>query len=403
MIIKGKSRGNGGQLGPYLLTPGQNEDIRVVEIRGVSATNVPAAVVEMDALAQGARTKKSLYHASINTPPDERLTDEQRIIAADRLEAALGLAGQPRVIVVHEKKGRVHCHVVWSRIDLDRMAAISDSNNFAKHEAVARELEREFGLRRVQGVHAEREGKARPKRTPSYGEMQQSVRSGLTPQEVTAKVTEIWRGTKTGSAFAIALWENGFVLARGDRRDFVIVDPYGEIHSLARRIEGARVKDVRARMADLDPAYLPSITEARKMQRDRLARQTERGDGISQGRARDKAAPEANPGRSHGTHERPGSAAQISQGVGNSVGSILDGIASVFERGLSGDGISQSDQEREARQDAPREFKPELSVLTDEEDRSKRRQELLREFGRELENEREADFERTRERERRGR
>lgn len=69
-------------------------------------------------------------HASINTRADERLPPEQRMQAIDRLEKDLGLTGQPRAVVVHEKEGREHCHVVWSRIDLDKMRTISDSHNF---------------------------------------------------------------------------------------------------------------------------------------------------------------------------------------------------------------------------------------------------------------------------------
>jgi hypothetical protein len=269
VIIKGKSRGNGLQLGRYLLTKGQNEDLRLIEIRGVAATNVCDAVIEMDALALGTRTEKGLYSASINTPPEERLTDEQLAIAVDRLEAELGLTGQPHVVVLHEKKGRQHCHVVWSRIDLDRMAAISDSNNYAKHEKVARELEREFGLRRVQGAHAERDGQERPERTPSHAEMLQSDRTGVTPKEAKAQVTELWRSTDSGRAFAAALEDNGWILARGDRRDFVVIDPTGGVHSLARRVEGAKAKDIRERMGDLDPSQFPNIEEAKGIQQDR--------------------------------------------------------------------------------------------------------------------------------------
>ena len=107
------------------------------------------------------------------------MTDEQRAYAIDRLEAEMGLIGQPRVVVVHDKKDREHCHIVWSRIDLDRMAAISDSHNFRKHEQVGRELEREFGHERVQGAHVERDGKERPARTPSHSEMLQADRTGV--------------------------------------------------------------------------------------------------------------------------------------------------------------------------------------------------------------------------------
>jgi hypothetical protein len=37
------------------------------------------------------------------------MTDEQRMYAIDKLEAALGLTGQPRVVVIHEKEGHEHC------------------------------------------------------------------------------------------------------------------------------------------------------------------------------------------------------------------------------------------------------------------------------------------------------
>ena len=269
MIIKGKSRGNGAQLGKYLVTQGKNEHIRVIEVRGVVAEDVPGAVYEMDALSLGARTEKGLYHAQINARAEERLTDEQWAIAVDRLEDKLGLTGQPRVVVVHEKEGREHCHVVWSRIDLDRMAAISDSNNYRKHEEVARSLEKEFGHERVQGAHIEREGKERPARTPSHSEMLQADRTGVSPAAARALMTELWRETGNGQEFKQALEEKWWVLARGDRRDFVAIDSAGGSHSITRRIDGAKAADVRERFADIDPASLPSVAEAKKLQRDR--------------------------------------------------------------------------------------------------------------------------------------
>lgn len=274
MIIKGKARGNGAQLGRYLVTKGENESLRVIEIRGVVASTVPGALLEMDALAQGARTKKPIYSASINTPAEERLTDEQRLIAVERLEKALGLSGQARVIVLHTKpdrdgKLREHCHIAWSRIDLDRMAAIPDSKNYHTHEKVARELEREFGLRPVRGVHAERDGQARPERTPSHAEMLQTERGAASPQDAKSLVTELWRRTDSGTAFKAALEDKGWILAQGDRRDFVVVDPGGGTHSLARRVEGAKAKDIRARMDDVDRDALPTVAQACQIQIER--------------------------------------------------------------------------------------------------------------------------------------
>ena len=288
MIIKGGARGNGAQLGRYLVTPGQNERIQVIEVRGTVAGDVPGAVREIDAVSLCTRCTKPLYHASVNTPATERLTPEQRAIAVDRLEAALGFTGQPRVVVVHEKQGREHTHIVWSRTDIERERAIPIDHNFRKHELVARELEREFGHARVQGAHIEREGRARPKRTPRHYELHQAARGGMKPDRCDAGIiTEIYQRSDSGRAFAKGLAEAGFILARGDRRDFVVIDAQGGTHSLARCIEGATAKDVRARLADLDPRTLPSVQEAKQIQRARQAPGLDRANEQPRGRAQD--------------------------------------------------------------------------------------------------------------------
>jgi hypothetical protein len=172
-------------------------------------------------------------------------------------------------VVQHVKDGREHVHVVWSRIDLENNRAIPDSHNYRKHEEVARELEREFGHARVQGAHVEREGKERPARTPSREEMQQAGRTGLDPKAIKAEVTALWEKADSGKAFANALEASGYALARGDKRDFILVDQAGETHSLARRIDGAKAAEIRAKMADVDQGKLPDAQAAKAMQAQR--------------------------------------------------------------------------------------------------------------------------------------
>ena len=179
------------------------------------------------------------------------------------------LTGQPRAVVAHVKEGRAHVHIAWSRIDGETLRAIPDSFNYLRHELVARELEDEFGHRRVQGAHIGKNGD-RPDRTPSHAEMQQAGRSGLDPRQAKAQLTEIWNRTDSGKAFCAAAEEQGWAMARGDRRDFVLVDLTGEPHSLARRIDGAKAKEIRARMGDVDAASLPSVEEAKALQRERF-------------------------------------------------------------------------------------------------------------------------------------
>ena len=382
MIIKGTSCAGASRLATHLTRTDTNERAEVKELRGVVAEDLLGALREMEAVAAGTRTSKPFYHGSINTKDNERLSDEQRMQAIDRLEEKLGLTGQARVVVVHEKEGREHCHIVWSRIDLDRMAAISDSHNYRKHEEVARALEKEFGLERVQGAHVEREGKKRPDRTPSHREMLQAERTGLTTQHAKALLTGIWLTTNNGKEFQAALAEKGWMLARGDRRDFVAIDRNGGVHSIARRIDGAKAADVRQRFADLDPRDLQSVAEAKQIQRGPREQHKEKArdrDGMVTPRGREARANAAEQPRERGRAVR--SAGGVASKIGGSVFSALMGEKPVPK-------VKESDVVKRAKDAATP---------------SQRRQELMRQLSREVpqETERDAEYEIDKGRERR--
>jgi hypothetical protein len=97
--------------------------------------------------------------------------------------------------------------------------------------------------------------------------MLQAERTGLSTAHAKALLTGVWLTTKNGKEFQASLAEKGWMLARGDRRDFVAIDAKGGVHSIARRIDGARAADVRERFADIDPRDLKSVAEAKQVQR----------------------------------------------------------------------------------------------------------------------------------------
>jgi hypothetical protein len=269
MIIKGKSRSGPAALAKHLLNAEANEQVTVLDISGTVSKDLRGALIEMDAYALGTRCVKPLYHAAISPEPPHKLTARQRAIAVNTLELELGLWGHSRAIVIHEKHGREHIHVVWSRIDTDRMRSVSDSHNYRQHELVARKLERQFSHERVQGAHVERDGVDRPDRTPSRAELRQEERTGIKGEDVKEEITEAFKASDTGAAFQVAIEDRGYLLAKGDRRDFVIVDRAGGIHSLARRIDGVKAAHLREFMSDIDRANLPGAEQAREAQIER--------------------------------------------------------------------------------------------------------------------------------------
>jgi hypothetical protein len=277
VIIKGQSRAGAAELAAHLQRVDTNERMEVIEVRGTIAHDLEGALHEMEALSSGTRCKNPLYHASINVPIHERLGMEHWQQAVDRLEEKLGLAGQPRAVVMHEKFGREHIHVVWGRVRAETLVAIADSHNYLKHEMVARELERAFGHERVQGAHAERDGAPRPERTIAHAERQIAERTGIDPQAVKAEITALWRAAAGPEAFLAALERAGYRPALGARRQYVVMDQAGTVHSLARRIDGMRAAHLRRAFAAVPPARFPAVASLGRAPQAEAALPTEPG------------------------------------------------------------------------------------------------------------------------------
>jgi hypothetical protein len=263
MILKGNQRAGGDDLASHLMNLYDNDAMELAEIRGTLAQDLHGALSEFEAHAAGTRCKQPLYSLSIN--PSEPMTRQQYMAAIGRIEDRLGLHGQPRAIVFHVKAGREHCHVVWSRIDTKSMRAVQLSHDHQKLRSLARELGWQFGHELPDGLArnrgAERFGADSGIRT---GEQAQADRSGLPARDRRAAITAAFRQSDSAQSFINALWASGYHLARGDQRGFVVVDSAGHVHSLSRQIDGARAKDIKAKLAPLTPEDLPGVKETRK-------------------------------------------------------------------------------------------------------------------------------------------
>ena len=240
-----------------------NARAEVVEMRGLLAADLPTGLREMQAIAAQSRSRGNfLYQANINPRAGEVLSAAQWREAADILEKSLGLSGHQRIIVEHEKAGRVHRHCVWNRVDTATLRVADMGGNYRIHAATARELEKRFGLMPTPAQAAP----DRP-RAPELWEHRAAERSGIDPTALKSELTALWRGADSGQGFAAALAARGYILAKGDRRDFCIVDQSGTAHSLARRLDGVKAAQIREFMGDIDRDSLPTVAEARALQR----------------------------------------------------------------------------------------------------------------------------------------
>ena len=231
----------------------------------IQGTNqIKSAIFEWQALVENlTRSKKGFYAAEINTNPKDRpLTTKEWIKAADILEAELGIEGQPRMIVLHEQKGRTHIHVLWQSTYVDEKKIFDDSQNYEKHEFAARLIEKEYDLKRVIGPHTREPDEPRPEPKFNKKENQKAKLSGLDPAARKAEITELFEQSDSGRAFVAALEDKGYHLARGDLKPiFMVVDPYGHEFDLTRTIKGRRKKEINAFLHPLKPEQLMSVDE----------------------------------------------------------------------------------------------------------------------------------------------
>lgn len=321
-MITGATRGGGGRKLADHLADVKHHNVETVmgATRGLGATEIRAALRELDAGAAGGRTDRHAYHLHMNPGPAEAWTDDTRREAWAKLETEMGLADAPfvevrhvtwrtlepgddldRVRAVHgaeamrEKDGRhqvlmAHEHRVYD-LTRDDGSVIDTSNDYARREKLGRVFEHDHGFDLVPGRHNravavwlddERPDVAaairaagltdspRPQASISPRARAQAERTGVDPRTVGATVLAAWAASDGGTAFAAALREQGLILAMGTKAA-VVVDGAGGVHPLARilgkesKIAGDRITaaDVSARLSGLDlPRHDPAAAQA---------------------------------------------------------------------------------------------------------------------------------------------
>ena len=97
------------------------------------------------AIPEQCRTKKTVFHCSLNPHPDEKLSDETLVKIAKEYMEALGYGKQPYIVFKHNDIAREHIHIVSLRVDC-RGRKINDKFEKRRSKKITDALERKFGL-----------------------------------------------------------------------------------------------------------------------------------------------------------------------------------------------------------------------------------------------------------------
>ena len=306
-MVKARAGQGGPALARYLME-GKNEHAELLELRNMDAPSLQAALFDMDRLAGESRQCRAhALHVQMRAAPGERLSADHWREACDRYAEAFGMEQhQAAVILHHQPDGATHAHFVFNRVHPETLKAADLWRNYEKHKTLARQMEQEWGLRQVSSQKRDR---ARDYSNAGRGEIEQARRTGANVHDLREHVRQLWENSTSGLEFAEALEAEGFQLAKGDRRAYVVLDPHGGTYSLGQRTTGAKAREVRERLGDLDPASVPDITEGRRLLTERQAEQKQqRRQGKGEARAQSQPTPKVESGQPTRRHEHTRSA-----------------------------------------------------------------------------------------------
>ena len=123
------------------------------------------------------RTKKTVFHCSLNPHPDEELSDETLTQIAKEYMEALGYGNQPYIVFKHNDISREHIHIVSLRVD-SKGRKINDRFEKRRSKQITDALEKRFGLIPSSKV-ADKAVEETPQIDTTQGNIKEQVASAL--------------------------------------------------------------------------------------------------------------------------------------------------------------------------------------------------------------------------------
>jgi hypothetical protein len=191
---------------------------------GTDDPEVAAALMQATA-EQNLRAHSPVYHLTISFDRNDPVTPEQMQAVADRVLRDLGLSEHQALLVAHQDRSHPHVHVMVNRVHPETGVAWDRWKDRPRIEQTLRELERELGLREVEGRLYQLDGQEPPERAAlTNGERREAERTGdpALPDRVRAHLPEL-RAARSWAELEERLAAHGLRLERKGQ-GFVITD-----------------------------------------------------------------------------------------------------------------------------------------------------------------------------------
>jgi Relaxase/Mobilisation nuclease domain len=219
----------------------------------------------------GTQTAGNVFAYSLSWHPDQQPDPWDMQQAVRDTLSCLGLSDHQALLVAHDDTDHAHVHVIVNLVhpDTGRVGDLSYSKR--KLQEWASEFEREGGE-----VYCEERERNAERRDRGEVTKYQDEKVADAPA-----ITQLYQQSDSGSAFVAALAEQGYIVARGDKKRLVIVDQDGVVQNLVRQIDGVKKKDIEAKLGAL-LKQLPSVAQVHERQKtERL--EVLRGDADASG------------------------------------------------------------------------------------------------------------------------
>lgn len=206
------------------------------------------------------RERGTVYTFSLSWSPEENPDKEKMIKAADETLETLGLQDHQTVLVAHNDTDHPHIHIITNLVNPND-GRMYDPDWGSKFKLSDWALQHEFENGKV---YCDQRLENKQERERGNVTRYQEPRHHLKE-----KIQNLYSRSDNGQAFSAALKEQGFSLAQGNRRRFVLVDDKGKVYSLSRQLDKDQRKEHLQKLSDLKRQNLPlakTLVEERQQQ-----------------------------------------------------------------------------------------------------------------------------------------